>query len=71
MTNEFWNKAWAKETQGLDFATARKAGRATKENPNKEDAVWWDAKSGGRTIGAVPQLDGCGQQLWWCDGQDD
>ena len=31
MSNEFWNKAWAKETQGLDFATARKAGRATKE----------------------------------------
>jgi len=42
MTNELWAKAWAKETQGLDFVTARKAGRATKENPNKEDAVWWN-----------------------------
>ena len=40
---DYWNIAWAKETQGLDFATARKAGRATKDNPNKEDAVWWDA----------------------------
>jgi hypothetical protein len=42
MTNELWAKAWNKETQGLDFAAARKAGRATKENPNKEDAVWWN-----------------------------
>lgn len=42
MTNEFWTKAWAKETHGIDLDTARKAGRATKINPNKEDATWWN-----------------------------
>ena len=41
-TNELWAKAWAKETEGLDFSTARVAGKSTKENPNKEDAVWWN-----------------------------
>ena len=41
MSNEFWNKAWVKETEGLDFATARRAGRVTIANPNKEDAAWW------------------------------
>ena len=34
-TNELWAQAWAKETKGLDFATARVAGKSTKENPNK------------------------------------
>ena len=42
MTNELWAKAWAKETKDLDFANARVAGRATKANPNKEDATWWN-----------------------------
>jgi hypothetical protein len=41
-TNELWAKAWKKETEGLDLTTARRAGRATKENPNKEDGAWWD-----------------------------
>jgi len=41
-TNELWAKAWAKETKDLDFSTARRAGRATKENPNKEDEHWWN-----------------------------
>lgn len=39
--NSLWDDAWKKETLGLDFATARRAGRATKENPNKEDENWW------------------------------
>ena len=42
MTNELWAKAWAKETKDLDLANARVAGRATKANPNKEDATWWN-----------------------------
>ena len=42
MTNELWTKAWAKETKDLDLTTARVAGRATKANPNKEDATWWN-----------------------------
>ena len=41
-TNELWAKAWAKETEGLNLETARRAGRATKENPNKEDGNWWN-----------------------------
>lgn len=40
-TNPLWEQAWRKETEGLDFTTARVAGRATKLNPNKEDATWW------------------------------
>lgn len=40
--NPLWAKAWAKETEGLNLETARRAGRATKDNPNKEDGVWWD-----------------------------
>lgn len=41
MINTFWDTAWRKETEGLDLTTARRAGRATKINPNKEDATWW------------------------------
>lgn len=41
-TNELWAKAWRKETEGLNLETARRAGRATKENPNKEDGNWWN-----------------------------
>ena len=40
-TNPLWEQAWRKETEGLDFTNARVAGRATKLNPNKEDATWW------------------------------
>lgn len=42
MSNELWLKAWKKETKDIDLTTARVAGRATKDNPNKEDAVWWN-----------------------------
>ena len=42
MTNELWTKAWTNETKDLDLTKARVAGRATKANPNKEDAAWWN-----------------------------
>jgi len=42
MTNQLWVDAWAKETKDLDLTKARVAGRATKANPNKEDATWWN-----------------------------
>ena len=42
MTNQFWEAAWVKETKDLDLTKARVAGRATKANPNKEDANWWN-----------------------------
>lgn len=41
MTN-LWAEAWAKETKDIDLTNARIAGRATKANPNKEDANWWN-----------------------------
>jgi len=42
MTSQLWADAWAKETKNLDLTVARVAGRATKANPNKEDATWWN-----------------------------
>ena len=42
MANLYWDLAWLKETKDLDLSKARVAGRATKENPDREDAVWWD-----------------------------
>ena len=39
---KLWKDAWKKETDGLDLTNARVAGRATKANPNKEDATWWN-----------------------------
>ena len=41
MTNAYWDIAWLKETKDLDFSKARVAGRSTKANPDREDAVWW------------------------------
>jgi hypothetical protein len=41
MVNTYWHDAWLKEIDGLDFAKARVAGRATKANPNREDGTWW------------------------------
>ena len=43
MTN-LWAEAWAKETKDIDLTNARVAGRATKINPNKEDATWWNTQ---------------------------
>ena len=44
MANLYWDLAWLKETKDLDLSKARVAGRATKENPDREDAVWWDTQ---------------------------
>ena len=44
MSNAFWDIAWLKESKDLDFSKARVAGRATKLNPDREDALWWDAQ---------------------------
>jgi len=38
---DLWDKAWKKETKDIDLTKARIAGRATKTNPDKEDANWW------------------------------
>ena len=42
MGNVYWDIAWLKETKDLDLSKARIAGRSTKANPDREDAVWWD-----------------------------
>lgn len=42
MHNQLWEEAWKQESEGLDLTTARVGGRATKANPNKEDAAWWN-----------------------------
>lgn len=42
VTVNLWAEAWARETKDLDLDNARVAGRATKANPNKEDANWWN-----------------------------
>lgn len=36
-----WAEAWSEEAKGIDLTNARVGGRATKEYPNKEDAVFW------------------------------
>lgn len=42
MTNKYWDEAWSKHLAEIDLKNARVAGRATKANPNKEDATWWN-----------------------------
>ena len=37
-----WSKAWDECKGDIDLTNARVGGRATKENPNKEDAEWWN-----------------------------
>jgi hypothetical protein len=39
-----WDVAWDECKGDIDLSTARVGGRATKANPNKEDAKWWLAK---------------------------
>ena len=36
-----WNQQCGKELVGVDIATVRAGGKATKEWPNKEDQAWW------------------------------
>ena len=42
--NDLWNIAWENSKGDIDLTTARVGGRATKANPNKEDAKWWMTK---------------------------
>lgn len=44
MSNALWDKAWLLETKDLNLETARRAGRATIANPNKEDGNWWNTQ---------------------------
>lgn len=39
-----WNLACEKDLDGIDLATVRAGGRATKEWPNRENEDWWNAK---------------------------
>jgi putative RecB family exonuclease len=41
MSQSLWDKAWAKESEGVDLTNARVGGKATKVNPNKEDISFW------------------------------
>jgi hypothetical protein len=41
---QLWQQAWDNSKGDIDLATARVGGRATKANPNKEDATWWMSK---------------------------
>ena len=39
-----WQSAWDDSKGDIDLTTARVGGRATKANPNKEDATFWQTK---------------------------
>jgi hypothetical protein len=41
---KLFNAEWASLTKDVDLSRARVGGRATKENPNKEDADFWARK---------------------------
>ena len=43
MSQLLWDKAWAKESEGIDLTSARIGGRSTKANPNKEDISFWQS----------------------------
>jgi hypothetical protein len=43
MSQLLWDKAWAKESEGIDLTNARIGGRSTKANPNKEDISFWQS----------------------------
>ena len=43
MSQLLWDKAWAKESEGIDLTNARIGGRSTKANPNKEDINFWQS----------------------------
>ena len=44
MSLTLWQKAWDKESEGIDLTNARVGGRATKANPNKEDISFWNTQ---------------------------
>jgi len=41
LAQNYWDKAWAKESDGKDLTFARIGGRATKAFPNKENVDFW------------------------------
>ena len=41
IANTLWATAWDDSKGDIDLSTARVGGRATKLNPNKEDATFW------------------------------
>ena len=41
IANTLWTDAWNDSKGDVDMSTARVGGRATKANPNKEDATFW------------------------------
>jgi hypothetical protein len=41
LAQNYWDKAWAKESDGKDLTFARVGGRATKAFPNKENVDFW------------------------------
>lgn len=43
IANTLWATAWDDSKGDIDLATARVGGRATKANPNKEDATFWQS----------------------------
>lgn len=42
IANKLWTTAWEESKGDIDLSTARVGGRATKANPNKEDATFWN-----------------------------
>jgi len=38
---ELWKTSWTEAVEGVDLTQARVGGRATKANPDKENADWW------------------------------
>lgn len=44
IANQLWATAWDESKGDIDLSTARVGGRATKANPNKEDATFWQAQ---------------------------
>jgi len=40
---QLWQEAWVESKGDIDLTNARVGGRATKANPNKEDANFWQA----------------------------
>jgi putative RecB family exonuclease len=43
IANQLWATAWDDSKGDIDLSTARVGGRATKANPNKEDATFWQS----------------------------
>ena len=42
--NQLWQDAWKESVGDIDLSKARVGGRATKANPNKEDASFWQSQ---------------------------